>query len=249
MPTLTYSPSKLTSYATCPRQYHFKYVRKLPGRLHANQSFGSSLHRALQAIYQAGGPSGRSPDQLAETLSASWSALGYQSPEHARSELARGQELLARYQERWSDETSIPVLLEKRMSAPYREVVFLGIVDRVDRDSDGALHVIDYKSGRAPESGRIPEHTARQLALYHHLVRAKLGEAPGRHSVHYLASDVRLSIETDETALSALLDEAHGLACAIREAVAFEPTPGSHCLHCDFQARCKEGSRMGDRWV
>lgn len=234
-----YSPSKLYVYQTCPRQYHYQYVRKLPRRAWANQSFGTSLHRTLQVLHEQGGPGARSLADAQAQLEQSWTGAGYESREHELAELARGKDLLAAYYETWSDAQSIPLLLEKRLTATYQGVTLLGIVDRVDRRFDGSVEIIDYKSGYAPEEVR--PHTVQQLGIYHFLIGEKLRETVQHHTVHYLASNVRLSLTLTaahvETILAGVLETVRALEAEQR----YVPRVAAHCLRCDYQRYCDAG--------
>ncbi len=234
-----YSPSKLGVYQTCPRQYYFQYVRKLPRRAWANQSFGTSLHRTLQVIHEQGGPQEQTLETAQRQLEASWTSAGYDSKAHEQAELERGKELLAAYYETWSGVDGTPVLLEKRMSAPYKGSVLLGIIDRVDRMADGTLEIIDYKSGHAPESVR--PQTVQQLAIYHHLIEHKLHETPAGHSVHYLASNVRLKVQFTQSHLSEVLDGVLATIQALEADHRFIPRLAAHCTWCDYQRFCDVG--------
>lgn len=241
MARVTFSPSKLSTYQDCPRAYMFQYLRKLPRRAWANQSFGSSLHRTLQVLHEAG-DLGATPLAAAQAqLEQAWSSAGYQDAAHEAAELARGKELLATYYASWADDPGTPVLLEKRMSAPYRGITLLGIVDRVDRLPDGALAILDYKSGRAP--AELSDAVQQQLAIYHHLIRHHLGEAPRHHGVHYLASNLRLAWPVDEEAVTARLEHAVATSQAITEDTDFLPRPEPGCRHCDYLRFCSEGRR------
>lgn len=230
-----YSPSRLGTYQTCPRQYWYQYVRKLPRRAWANQSFGISLHRTLQQIHEKGGPQALA-DGLS-TLEASWTGAGYASRDEEAEALSRGKELLARYYEDWSAQEGIPILLEKRMTAPYKDVMLLGIVDRVDRLADGSLEIIDYKSGRMPET--IGHATAQQLAIYHHLIETKLFETPRRHSVHYLASNARVTLPFTTSALADVLEGAYETIRRLESDQRFAPRPERHCHYCDYARTCE----------
>lgn len=234
-----YSPSKLGVYQTCPRQYYYQYVRKLPRRAWANQSFGTSLHRTLQVIHEQGGPQEQSLETAKRQLETSWTSAGYDSKAHEAAELARGKELLAAYYETWSGVDGTPVILEKRMSAPYKGSVLLGIIDRVDRMADGSLEIIDYKSGFAPDSVR--PQTVQQLAIYHHLIAHKLSETPERHSVHYLASNVRLKVQFTPGLVAEVLDRVVETIRALESDKRFIPRLAAHCTWCDYQRYCDVG--------
>lgn len=234
-----YSPSKLYVYQTCPRQYQFQYVRKLPRRAWANQSFGVSLHRTLQAIHEQGGPEAQPLDEAKRQLERSWSSAGYDSRDQELAELARGKELLAAYYETWSGMDGTPVLLEKRMSAPFKSTTLLGIVDRVDRRSDGSLEIIDYKSGFAPEAVR--PHTVQQLSIYHYLIAQKLEETPTRHTVHYLASNVRMTLDLAPGHIDEVLAGVFETIQRLEADSAYAPRTAPHCAWCDYQRLCSVG--------
>lgn len=230
-----YSPSRLGTYQTCPRQYWFQYVRKLPRRAWANQSFGISLHRTLQQIHETGGP-----QDLAEglsTLESSWTGAGYSSRAEEESALSRGKELLAQYYADWSAQEGKPILLEKRLSAPYKDVMLLGIIDRVDRHADQSLEIIDYKSGRMPQT--IGAATIQQLAIYHHLIQARLEETPRRHSIHYLASNARVTLPFTDDALEDVLEGAYETIQRLKRDTRFETRPERHCHYCDYARHCE----------
>jgi RecB family exonuclease len=239
-----YSPSRLQVYQTCPRQFYYQYVRKMPRRPWANQSFGVSLHRTLHRLHAEGGPEAKSLSEAERQLEASWMSAGYDSPEQERSELARGKELLSAYYETWSGVEGEPILLEKRLSAPFRGSVLLGILDRVDRHADGSLEILDYKSGRAPETVR--RETVQQLSIYHYLVEQKLHETPVRHTVHYLASNVRVTLPLTADHVAAVLEAAHETIRTLEADHRFEPRVAAHCGSCDYQNACPVGRRWAE---
>ncbi|HEY9899018.1 MAG TPA: PD-(D/E)XK nuclease family protein [Pantanalinema sp.] len=234
-----YSPSRLHVYQTCPRQYHYQYVRKLPRRAWANQSFGTSLHRTLQVLHEQGGPAARPLEEAQAQLERSWTGAGYDSHEHEVAELARGKDLLAAYYRTWSETQSIPLLLEKRLSAPYQGITLLGIVDRVDRRFDGSLEIIDYKSGHAP--AEIRPHTLQQLGIYHYLIGEKLRETVQHHTVHYLASNVRLSLSLGAAHIEEILEGVRKTVERLEADQRFIPRVAGHCLHCDYLRYCDAG--------
>lgn len=231
-----FSPSKLSCYQHCARQYYFQYIKKYPRRVWANQSFGNSLHRTLQGIYEAGGLDGMSEEEASMRLKQAWISAGYADADAEALALERGQALLASFRE-WSHEEGNPVFLEKRMTAQYRDVLFLGIVDRLDRRTDNSLEVVEYKSGLAP--AQIPPAVLQQVMIYQHLISHKLGEVPTRLSIHYLGSNQRFTIAPTQEECEAVLDRARDTAIAIQNEEDYLPNLGEHCEWCDYRRPCQ----------
>jgi RecB family exonuclease len=232
----TYSPSRLAVFQTCRAQYRYRYVlgiRTPPG---PRATFGANLHRTLHQLHLGGGAAVIDAAAARQHLEATWSSAGFASAAASEEALGEARDLLDRYHARWGGEETTPVLLERRLTAPYRDHTFLGILDRVDRQPAG-LVILDYKSGKAPE--RSSAALEQQLAIYHHLVSVHLNEEPVAHRVHYLADDVRRDVALAPGRVAALLDHAHDTAAAIETETTFAPQPGQPCSNCDFTWRCR----------
>ena len=58
-----------------------------------------------------------------------------------------------------------PFLFEEKGEAKLGGVTLHGIADRVDRNSDGSLAIVDYKTGKPPSAAMVAEGFAMQLGL------------------------------------------------------------------------------------
>jgi putative RecB family exonuclease len=125
-------------------------------------------------------------------------------------------------------------MLEKPIEAEITPGVILrGRVDRVDRQPDASLHVIDYKTGILPEEidwTQLETHALILSRAGHHRV--------GKVSYLYLLSGVMHTKELDRKALDKTAWEVLRIAGQIREEKDYPPRPGSACAGCDFQAIC-----------
>jgi RecB family exonuclease len=226
-----YSPSRLQVYQTCARKYYYQYVIKVPTRQQAAQSVGISVHGALEEVQAAGGLAATGMDGALALLLARWESEGFADAAEEAEARARAEQMLQTYLQRFGEGPGKPVLIEKKLEAPFEGVPFLGIVDRVDRLPDGSLELIDYKSGRA----EVTEAVKQQLAIYRHLVTSTTGEAPRSVAIHHLATNARIPVDADWTGL---LDRAAEGARAIEQEEDFDPQVGRHCGWCDFNHRC-----------
>ena len=166
----TVSPTKLRTFYQCPAKYKLEYIEKL-GRFYrkprAGFSFGASLHNVLEQFHAQGGAESVTVETLTETLAAKWQSQGYKDAQQEQTYKAEAVKILETYHARAVEVpvSEIPTLLyaEKTLNAPLSpEIVLSGRVDRVDEHMDGALEIVDYKSGREVVE---PEHVAGALAM------------------------------------------------------------------------------------
>lgn len=231
-----YSPSRLAVYQRCPRRYYWQYVIRVPRKRTGEQSVGISLHGALEAVQQAGGLAATGVQGALALLQDRWEGKGFATPEEEAQARKAAQRMLQAYLESMGEGDGVPVMIEQKLKGSFDAVPLIGIVDRVDRRSDGTLELIDYKSGRGAASGQDPE-TVQQLAIYRHLVTEATGTAPGRVTVHHLdAGAIPLALAPSEW--DAQLARAVGTARAIEADDDFVPQVGPACRRCDYTSRC-----------
>ena len=236
-----YSPSKLGTYLDCPRQYRFQYIDRFPRRAWASTSLGLSLHRTLQAVHGRGGASAIENGEAESLLEAHWNRAGYDHPDDEENARIRAREMLRKYLDSWAGREGLPIWVEKRATAQMAHFRLLGILDRLDRRTDGALEIVDYKSGRMPETPS--ERSVLQMVIYDRLVQENLGETPGAHSLHYLATDTRMEVPVDDGVRERVTKTILTTVERIESDSEWKPTTGSVCSSCDYVWRCPEGRR------
>jgi putative RecB family exonuclease len=258
------SPTKLKTYALCPAKYRLEYVDKIGRFYHrarAGYAFGHSLHRALDAFHDAGGAGTLSAGDLTASLDQVWVARGYESAEQEARYREEGLRILEEYHAHAAavtaaagPETSPPATLwtEKTLRMDLSaDLALSGRIDRVDEHADGALEIVDYKSGR---DAVTPEDVRGSLALgiYQLLVKHKMPERRVFATLVALRTGARASAELDgaeRAELLALCLEA-GEEIRTRDWESALPIPNDHCPHCDFLPHCarfwrREARRQG----
>src|SRR4051812_28405126 len=144
-----FSPTRLSLYLFCPRAYCFYYRKGYRwGGMTAGHAFGGSLHRTLQLFHERGGAEQVSLEELQAQLREKWSEAGYASAEEAAAHLEAGEQVLEQYYAASPEPGRTTLWTEKTVQHRYEDFVLFGKVDRLDRRPDGALEVVDYKSGR-----------------------------------------------------------------------------------------------------
>lgn len=245
------SPTKLNTYLTCPRQYFYSYIRKLPRRARSYFSFGTSLHSALQEFHEQGGSRTQEVGALLEGLQNSWVDAGYATPQEQAERFDLGQQLLESYYQaesfRQSDRApSDTLFMEKTLSTPLDGFVLTGRIDRVDRRPDGLVEVLDYKSGwYVPTQEDLENDLA--IAIYQLLVATELRTAPVLGTIYNLRANEAVSIQRDQARLEAVRENVTELFHILDRDEEYVPTPGAHCDHCDYSRYCPVAGQVG--WV
>lgn len=257
----TVSPTKIRTYRQCPTQYRLEYIEKL-GRFYrkprAGFSFGASLHNVLEEFHSQGGPEAVTVETLTQDLTAKWQSQGYQSMEQELAYKAEAVRILEAYHQRATEVAPVAATTvlysEKTFSLPLSsELVLSGRVDRVDEHPDGALEIVDYKSGRESVE---PEDVAGALAMniYQVLVKHHHPERRVFATIVALRTGASASHEqTDEERawlLADCLETAELLKNKDWESVL--PVVNDHCPYCDYQPYCerywKRHSRGSSRY-
>jgi len=257
-PDHVWSASRLEAYATCPYLFFASSVLGLepspvPTEGYDIRILGTIYHAVLEETYRRALP-GADPNRLhallpgvaAEVLDAAPGKYAFRPAAlwtRQREELTR---ILAKTLEALIEATAgwQPVALEQAFGIKGcppldvehkgRRLRLRGFVDRVDRDADGRLQVIDYKAGSTPISLRDLESGKRvQLPLYALAVREALGlgEVGGGFYWHIgSAQPSRLRLESYlggvEFAMQTALEHALDIIDAV-QAGQFSPKPPS----------------------
>jgi putative RecB family exonuclease len=115
-----------------------------------------------------------------------------------------------------------------------------GYVDRLDEAPDGALRVVDYKTGRAPREG-FEAKAMFQMRFYALVLWRLRGRVPRLLQLLYLGSGEVLRYEPDEADLRATERKVVAVWAAIQRATEnrdWRPSPSKLCDWCDHQALC-----------
>ncbi len=246
------SPSRAGDFLNCPLLYRFRTIDRLPEPASVDATRGTVVHKVLEDLFDL--PAGqRTPEQAQAMLEPAWSALREQDPALAElftdddegAAVAAWMETCRSVLERYftledprrlepaERELYVETLLDSRL-------LLRGYVDRIDVAPDGAIRVVDYKTGRSP--GEMYEAKALfQMKFYALVIWRTRGLVPAMLQLVYLGNGEILRYVPDEPDLLATERKVEAIWEAIKradESGDWQPNPGRLCSWCAHQAVC-----------
>ena len=246
------SPSRAGDFMSCPLLYRFRTIDRLPEPFSPDAVRGTVVHKVLEDLFDLPAVE-RTPDRAQAMLEPAWERLVEAEPElsemfpadgegaQVASWLASCRAVLERYftledprrLEPAERELYVEALLDSRL-------LLRGFVDRIDVAPDGAIRVVDYKSGRSP-SEMFEAKALFQMKFYALVIWRTRGIVPAMLQLVYLGNGELLRYVPDERDLLATERKVEAIWHAIRlaeESGDWRPSPGRLCDWCAHRAIC-----------
>lgn len=234
---LRLSASAVETYETCPLQFKFAREWKLSRDLHAAVQYGAAMHRVLRTYYDSIRLNRKKTgDEILRLLSDDLACCGieddYQRELYMRQGLQQMKDFLVA-----SDVSPVPEVLhtEEWFDVQIAGTKLTGRIDRIDRASDGAVNIVDYKTGKARSQEDADE--SLQLSIYAIAAREKWGYRVADLAFHNLEGNVVVISKRTEFQLEEAREQVLNVARKIAEGN-FEPKMGFHCSYCAFRGLC-----------
>jgi putative RecB family exonuclease len=253
-----YSASRLSTYESCPLQYKFRYIDRIPRTEESIEAYlGSRVHEALNMLYRTLELGGEpSLSDLLKEYHWQWGQCWHnqvkvvkqdRSIEHYKEV---GERCLVNYYQAHRPFNHGEVLgLEYQVATsldPRGCYKIQGYIDRLVAVGPGRYEIHDYKT-----SGRLPSQDAidadRQLALYQLAVEATWPDAKEIELVwHYLAFGKELRSTRTPQALERLKHSTIAVIDRIEADTEFKPIKSTLCHWCTYQNICPLWSGQPD---
>jgi putative RecB family exonuclease len=254
------SPSRAADFKSCPLLYRFRTIDRLPEKKSLAAVRGTLVHSVLERLYDLP-PAQRTTAAAQELLAPAWADLREEpgvaelfavaqddggettpaAPESVEAWLASAGKLVERYFT-LEDPTRIqPQGREELVEVTLPDGLLLrGFVDRLDVAANGALRVVDYKTGATPREA-FEGKALFQMKFYALVLWRTRGVVASQLKLLYLADGEALTYAPDEGELVRFERTLQAIWSAIERAVAtgdFRPNKSRLCGWCDHQALC-----------
>jgi putative RecB family exonuclease len=187
------SPSRLQDFQSCPRKYQHASVERIPQPASYASAKGRFVHFVFEHLFQLS-PSERTMERARDFVDPAIEAI---LTDEVRRDIGLDETMLAKllletefmittYFEMEDPRLVNQEGIELRLGVDIDGTPLFGILDRLDRDEDGQLVIVDYKTGALPNRN-YDSSTFANAELYAALCQAKLGEQPKKIRLLYVA--------------------------------------------------------------
>lgn len=245
------SPSRASDFAQCPLLYRLRTIDKLPEPPQRATTLGTLVHAVLERLFDLP-PAERTRDGAKDLLLPEWKRLVDREP--AAAELVADSADAAQFFDDARARIGMYFTLEnpERLEPAGRELrldatlqggpALRGVVDRMDVSPDGAIRIIDYKSGASPRAG-YGQQAEFQMRFYAMLVERSQGTRPSVMRLLYLRDGGVKELTPTDADLAAVEAQVRDTWSDIQQRSStghFPARPSRLCSWCSFQSACPE---------
>jgi putative RecB family exonuclease len=253
------SPSRAADFKTCPLLYRFRTIDRLPERKSPAAVRGTLVHSVLERLYDLPARE-RTAEAARELVAPAWEELradpevaalfaeggaagdaAAEQPPSLEAWLASAGKLVETYFTLEDPSRIEPHGREELVEVTLPDGLLLrGYVDRLDVAPNGALRVVDYKTGSVPREA-FEGKALFQMKFYALVLWRTRGVVASQLKLLYLGNGDALTYAPDEAELVRFERTLQAIWAAIERAVAtgdFRPNRTRLCDWCDHQALC-----------
>ncbi len=243
------SPSRLADFQACPRRYQHASIERIPQPATYATAKGRFVHYVFENLFLL--------PALERTVEK---AREYVEPavedildEQVRIDIALDDAMLEKllgethqiidaYFAMEDPRTVTSEGIELRLGVTVDETPLFGILDRLDRDAEGNLVIVDYKTGALPNRN-FDSQTFANAELYALLCQEKLGETPSKIRLLYVSHGQSVERNVTDVVIKARSSAASSAWKKIQRYYAdgdFPATPSPNsCRFCAFKDNCR----------
>jgi putative RecB family exonuclease len=232
------SPSSIAVFKQCRQRYKFLHIDKLGvkyGKPRPYFTMANHVHDTLKEFLSLQPVGLRNAATAEELLRKNWQRyrLGFRDTDDEKRWAEKALAQLRAFVN-IQDVGAQPIMMEEMVEAEISTgLVLRGRIDRVDKEPDGTLHIIDYKTGNT-----AGETDWEQLELHALILSKRLTWPVNKISYLYLGNSTMMSTAISTDDLRQVYWRVLTTANTIRQEKQFHPNPSPWCGNCDFISIC-----------
>ncbi|MBA65490.1 MAG: hypothetical protein CMG55_06795 [Candidatus Marinimicrobia bacterium] len=228
------SASAIETYENCPLKYRLSKIDGIPQTANKPELvFGNIIHKVLQRFHRPDAEV--SKNRILRILNEEWKNDEFDYSVREAKFKEQGIEMLSEYVRFVKNNTPNVLNREKPIEFNIGHINIKGVIDRIDRVSDGT-EIVDYKTSRATS----PAKSNLQLAIYsmylEQTTEKEINGIPLSAKLHFLREYEKpiKSHSFNNEQLANVQEKIISVASGIENKI-FNPKKGKHCDWCDYK--------------
>lgn len=242
---LKLSVSKTKTFLDCAKKFKFSYILKLPKKEFEYHTFGKFCHKVLEDFHMEYVNGSERPHNKAMGEAFKAAKVEYKdklTPEMEKECFEICDQYLKLLSEQKKNNAYPNVIgCEKSFSLNVRnDVILNGMIDRIQIDGDGVLHVADYKTTK---NKKYLKKDLFQLLTYAYVLASENPEVKKIRGSYILLRHAfeQITVEFDIEEILKIKDKYIEYADKILSEQEYKANPTVLCGYCDFLDFCDEG--------
>ncbi len=228
------SASAIDMYEKCPLKFRLGRIDGIPQTAKKPELiFGNIIHLVLQRFHKP--EKDLTVGRIMRILDEEWKSGDFDYLVREEKFREQGQDILKRYQSLVFSNPPNVIKREEPFSFNIGKITIRGVIDRIDKTSDG-ISIVDYKTSKSS----TPAKSSLQLAIYsmylEQLDDELIGGIPSSSTLHFLRDEEKpiRAHEFTRDELGEKKEKIIEVASGIRNRD-FVPKTGKHCDWCDYK--------------
>ena len=249
-PTLSFT--QLKAFESCPYQYCFAHILRLPIKGKPVFSFGKTMHSVMQKFFilarakaeakqknlfgETSGGGTITWEEVKEIYDSSFIDDWYPDALTKRQYYDHGLDCLKGFFIQWQESPHAALELEKGFTIKLApEVAIRGAIDRIN-EVNGGLKLVDYKTGNPKK--KLEAEDKEQLLIYQLAAEQILRQPVKELAYYYFDNNSELAFLGSDKELEKLKEKIIATVGEIKQGE-FPPRPSeTTCKWCDFSGIC-----------
>ncbi|MFA6422605.1 MAG: UvrD-helicase domain-containing protein [Candidatus Buchananbacteria bacterium] len=247
-----FSFTQIKAFESCPYQYRFAHILKIPTSGKPVFSFGKTMHSTLQKFIalalsrknskqidlfgqESKNASAPSLAELIKIYEESFIDDWYPTKQIKEEYFNKGKVALKMFYENYVSNLPDVINLEYGFNLKIGDYGLRGVMDRVDKLGEG-IKIVDYKTGKAKD--KLTSEDKEQLLIYQIAAETVLKKKVNELSFYYLEEGREESFLGTEKELAKVKEKVIKIIDEIRKGY-FPANPSELCKYCDFNSICE----------
>ena len=241
------SYSSIQTFKQCPQKFKFQVIDKIRAPKNVAAVFGSSVHASLKFMFSHD-PVFPTMDEILANFTEAWGASALKIAPALDNKLISiyeesGKSLLKNFYKKNPPWNYSVVDTESKFEVPIEDPagethILAGIIDRIDKISEGGYEIIDYKTNRKlPSQSSVDEDL--QMSIYHMALNRRwpsLDPAKIKLSLYFLKHDEKISSSREASSISSTKDAVLATIKQMEKNIVENAFPTITSILCDYCA-------------